>query len=79
MHDEVDNAELHRQAVAEEEWDVRRTATIYEVALKDGRIRYNVQVIDEGRELPFIDMWFGQEKAARDFVRTKLKTKGGRN
>lgn len=70
--------ELERNALAEESWQTTRFGTLYEVQLKDGRIRYNVQLRDEGRDYPFVDEWFGKEEAARDFLYNKLMQKGGR-
>lgn len=73
MNDVItENEEVHRQTVDAFEWDVRRTANLFEVLLKDGRIRYLVTVIDRGREYPFLEQWFGSEKAAKNFITDKL-------
>lgn len=67
--------ELDRVALRTENWQVTRFGTIYEVQLQDGRIRYNVQVIDQGRQKPFVDEWFGKESQAVDFLENKLMIK----
>ena len=67
--------ELERTALTSESWQVTRFGTIFEVQLEDGRIRYNVQVVDEGRQKPFVDEWFGKEEQARDFLYNKLMKK----
>lgn len=79
MHEVTENPanERHRQIVDEFRWEVQRTANLFEVLLNDDRIRYLVTVIDAGREYPFLEQWFGSEKAARDFIKNKLMKKGG--
>lgn len=67
--------ELDRVVLRTENWQVTRFGTIYEVQLEDGRIRYNVQVIDQGRHKPFVDEWFGKESQAVDFLENKLMIK----
>jgi hypothetical protein len=51
------------------EWEVKRTATIDEVIMDNGGIRYNVQIMDEGRK-PFLSRWFADPVGASDFADT---------
>jgi hypothetical protein len=65
---------LEREPLVTETWAATRIGTIYQVRLKDGRIKYNVQVVDEGREKPFVDKFFKYEEQARHFLYHKLMT-----
>jgi len=48
-------------------WLVERVATLDEVELDNGAIRYHVQVSDEGRK-PFLTRWFNDPSRAADFI-----------
>ena len=57
----------------EETWVVARTATLEEVQLSNGQVRFRVQIADEGRP-PFISRWFNDPVPAADFIE---KVQGG--
>lgn len=69
---------LDREVIVTETWATTRIARIYEVKLK-GRIKYNVQVVDEGRLKPYVDKMFKYEEQARHFLYEKLMPKEVRN
>lgn len=69
--------ELQRRLLRTETWMAPKIASLYEVQLPDGRIKYNVQVRDAGRIKPFIDMIFGKLVQAEDFLDNKLLKKEG--
>lgn len=56
----------------EESWLVERTASIHEVEMDNGAIKFRVQVRD-GNRAPFISRWFNDPVPAADFVE-KMKT-----
>lgn len=70
--------ELERKVLAVESWPTTKIGTLSEVYLKDGRIKYQVQVVDKGREKPHIDQMFTHEEEARDFLYNRL-IEGGTN
>jgi hypothetical protein len=59
--------EQERTTLDHRSWKVTRYATLDEVVLDTGAIRYHVQVQDEGRA-PFLTSWFNEEDRARDFM-----------
>jgi hypothetical protein len=56
-------------------WQVTRIASLDEVQMDNGGIRYRVQVADLGRR-PFLSRWFNDIVPASDFLE---KLKGGDN
>lgn len=53
--------------VKAEKWWVQRIATVTEVELTNGQIRFNVLLQDVGRK-PFVSRWFNDPSPAYDFL-----------
>jgi hypothetical protein len=68
----ADDGVLSREIIVTEKWATVRTGTISRVTLTDGRTKYDVQVVDEGRRNPYVDKRFGHEEQAADFLYRKL-------
>ena len=76
---EVDKQEneVSRTIIVEELWQQPRKGIIYEVEMDDGRLKYNVQVTDVGREAPFIDQYLSKEEGARGLLKKVIQQAGG--
>lgn len=64
---------LFFRLIRTQEWHKKQIATLYEVYLPDGRIKYNLRVRDEGRDKPFIDQIFTRLDQLEDFLDNKLR------
>jgi hypothetical protein len=69
---EVKMDEVERTTLDRRTWKVIRYGSVDEVQMKDGSIRYHVQVQDAGRP-PFMTQWFNEESRANDFLDKVLK------
>jgi hypothetical protein len=63
---------LEKRLIRSERWMIPRVAEVYEVTLPDGRIKYKLEVRDEGREKRFIQRIFGRRENLEDFLENKL-------
>ncbi len=68
----ADDGVLDREIIVTEKWATIRIGTISRLHMKDGRIKYDVEVVDQGREKPYISKRFGHEEQASDFLYRKL-------
>lgn len=73
---EVDKNERSRTIIEEQDWLQARKGTVFEVEMADGRLKYNVQILDVGRPAPFVDQFFSNEDAARGLLK-KVMEQGG--
>jgi hypothetical protein len=61
--------------IVEKQWFVKRFGSVKEVQTEGNRLKYKVEVWDEGRN-PFLIRWFNDPVAAADFLENLADPKG---